>query len=157
MKTITSAMAVAAVAALTFVAACSTSKAMQASVSAARMPAADGVVCPSEDNGMKGPMTVYVDVQYTPDGTPSAAPDVCYIDSGATVVWRDPPERTTAFNLVFTDKSTHREVAKLKASMVAKRYKLSAVITGEPEQQFKYGIQANGRTVDPAIIIKRSQ
>jgi hypothetical protein len=154
MKTIPSAMAVAAVAALTFVAGCSTGKAMQASVAAARMPAADGEVCPNRNNGAKGPMTVYIDVQYAPDGTPSAVPNECYIDSGATIVWRDPVDRTTAFNLVFSDKTTGRELAQLKAASVARRYKLSATISGESGQQFKYGIQANGKTVDPAVIIK---
>jgi len=155
MNTIPSAMAVVAVAALTVAAGCSTSKAMQASVSAASLPKGDGVVCPSTKEEGKGPMTVYVDVQYAPDGTPSAVPNECYIDSGATVVWRDPPDRSTAFNLVFSDKRTGNRVANLKASMAAaKRYKLSAEIRGESGQEFKYGIQANGRTVDPAVIIK---
>ncbi|MDR0182665.1 hypothetical protein [Lysobacter arvi] len=157
MNTIPSAMAAAAVVALVLAAGCGAGKAVQASVAPSRMPADDGAMCPSVEEKGRGPMTVYIDVQYAPDGTPSAQPDVCYVDSGATVVWRDPPERTTAFNLVFTDATSNKPVAQLKASNVARRYKLSATIRGEPGQRFKYGIQANGRTVDPAVIIKRAQ
>ncbi|WP_206859632.1 hypothetical protein [Lysobacter changpingensis] len=153
MKTIPSALAVAAVAALTFAAGCSTSSAMQASVSPAALPADDGVLCPDQKEGKGGP-TVYVDVKYAADGTPSAEPNKCFIDSGTIVVWRDPPDRTTMFNLVFSERRTGRKIANLRSAKATTRYKLSSEITGNPGDEIKYGIQANGKTVDPAVIIK---
>ena len=154
MKMFPSAMAVAAVALLTFVTGCSTGKAMQAS-SVRQVGAAMGepVMCPKEGGGKKLPI-VYVDVQYAADGTPSAVPDTCYVDSGSTVVWRDPPDRTTAFNLVFSDKLTGTRGGPLTATRATAGYSLSAVISGKPGERIKYGIQANGKTVDPAVIIK---
>jgi len=156
MKTIPSAMAVAAVALLVFVIGCGNGSAQSASVRQVSTAAGEGVPCPKEDVPNKATV-VYVDVQYAPDGTPSASPDQCYITSGTTIVWRDPPDRTTAFNLVFGDKLTNTREGKLAAARAATGYQLSAVITGQKGQSFKYGIQANGKTVDPAVIIKKSQ
>lgn len=154
MKTIPSAMAVAAVALLVFATGCGTGSAMQAaSVRQVGPAAGEPVMCPKTDGGKKLPI-VYVDVQYAADGTPSALPDTCYVDNGATVVWRDPPDRTTAFNLVFSDKLTGTRGGLLTASSAATGYSLSAVINGSSGQRIKYGIQANGKTVDPAVIIK---
>jgi len=153
MNTIPSAMAVAAVAALAIATGCSNGKAMQVAVVPAEMPMDDGVACPSDPAGKGGP-TVYVDVNYAADGTPSASPDRCYIDSGTIVVWRDPADRTTMFNLVFSNKATMKEIARLRSAQVAGRYKISSKITGSPKDFIKYGIQANGKTVDPAVIIK---
>ena len=154
MKTIPSATAVAAVS--VFLAGCSTAAMQATSVRQVAPAAGEPVMCPKVDGGKRLPV-VYVDVQYAADGTPSAVPDTCYVDSGATVVWRDPPDRTTAFNLVFSDRVTGTKGGLLGASRAATGYSLSAVINGNPAERIKYGIQANGKTVDPAIIIKRSQ
>lgn len=150
MKTMSCAMAFSAVAVLMCATGCGNGVAMQPAVRAVTPAAADGEVCPSSNSGRPGPSAVYVDVAYAMDGTPSAVPNKCFVDNGATVTWRDPPDRTTQFNLVFADNVG----GTLRAAQAARRYKLSAVIEGKPGQQFKYGIQANGKTVDPAIIIK---
>lgn len=158
MNTIPSAMAVAAVAALAFAAGCSTSRAMQPplAVAPARLPANDGVACPDSEAGRGNPV-VYIDVLYAADGTPSAQPDRCFIDSGTIVVWRDPADRTTMFNLVFSNAATKADLGMMRAAQASGRYKISSKITGNPGDAIKYGIQANGRTVDPAVIIKRAQ
>lgn len=158
MKTIPCAMAVAIVAIVLSAIGCSNGAAMQQAVRMVAPPAAEGEMCPSSDNGRPGPREVYVDIVYAVDGTPSANPNKCFVDNGTTVTWRDPPDRTTQFNLVFANSAlTGTKGGALQSSQAADRYKVAAVMQGRPGDSYKYGIQANGKVVDPAIIIKRAQ
>ncbi|WP_342315155.1 hypothetical protein [Lysobacter sp. FW306-1B-D06B] len=156
MKTMPCAMALLAIAVVLSVSACSNGAAMQQSVRLTTPGADDGVVCPSVEEKGAGPKAVYVDIQYAVDGTPSAVPNKCYVDNGTTVTWRDPADRTTQFNLVFSNAGlTGTRGGALQAAQAAERYKVAAVIQGRPGDNYKYGIQANGKVVDPAIIIKK--
>lgn len=113
---------------------------------------ADGALCGTQ----AGTGPVYVDISYAVDGTPKASPEDCQVKVGTVITWRDPPDRTTQFNLVFSTASPGGPHAPLQvaAASVDNRYKVSITAQGAPGK-YKYGIQANGRMIDPAIIIDR--
>ena len=112
---------------------------------------ADGALCGTQAGS--GP--VYIDISYAVDGTPKASPEDCKVAVGTVITWRDPPDRTTQFNLVFSTASPAGSDAPLQvaAGSVDSRYKVSITAQGAPGR-YKYGIQANGRMIDPAIIIR---
>lgn len=152
MKLMPAAMAVAAVAVL-LLSGCPGPSPEGGSASIAADP--DGVPCPDTLKSPNVP-AVYVEIDYAVDGTPSAHPDQCYVDAGTKITWRDPQGKTTAFNLVFADRApTERALPQnFAATQAAGRYKVSITAHGQKGENFKYGIQANGKTIDPAIIIK---
>ena len=155
MKVMPLAMAVVAVAGLSVVSACSKSSDPVAAGPSTAPADADGVKCPNHGKGPKV-SAVHIDIAYAMDGTPSADPDQCYVDVGTVITWRDPPDQTTTFNLVFSNGSpTEQGARSLAATQAAGRYKVSITAHGNKGQTYKYGIQANGKTVDPAIIINQ--
>lgn len=116
-------------------------------------PDPDGILCPDNPKGPKA-VAVYIDIAYALDGTPSASPDQCYVDAGTRITWRDPPDKTTAFNVIFSSAPPTAEgAAHLSAMSAAGRYKVTITTYGSAGS-YKYGLQANGKTVDPAIIIR---
>lgn len=130
-----------------------TSSAAPSSESPGVAPDADGIPCPDNAKGPKA-VAVYIDIAYALDGTPSANPDQCYVDAGTKITWRDPPDKTTAFNVIFSSAPPTAEgAARLGAMSSAGRYKVTITTYGSAGS-YKYGIQANGKLVDPAIIIR---
>lgn len=99
--------------------------------------------------------SVPIAILYGHDGTPSADPDPCEVNEGAMITWRTPDGVTSPFTIIGEKGHTawgnggmqlpshpsgdHQEV-KVNAHAAPGRY--------------KYGIEANGHTVDPEIIIK---
>lgn len=112
--------------------------------------AADGRPC--SDTVVGGP--VYVDVTYAPDGTP-INPGNCRVASGTEVTWRGPGAEPVAFEIRFKAAVplARGERGLLRAAEAGGRYKVKRTITG-PSGRYDYSILANGKELDPAIIIR---
>lgn len=126
--------------------------------------------CASDGNGWQGGLEedglrcglppidgrVHVEIRYAADGTPSAAPEECTVAPGTRITWRGPEQAPTPFLLRFAEASPAgaREPRDLPSRETGDRQRV-VIIAGEVEGRYKYGIEANGITVDPAIIIDR--
>lgn len=111
---------------------------------------ADGTWCGS--SVATGP--VYIDVTYAADGTP-VDPGDCTVTSGTDVTWRGPNGEPVMFEIRF--KSTapleRGEPSLLPSAETGGRYKVMRKISG-PRGRYDYGIKANDKELDPAIIIR---
>ena len=123
--------------------------------------ASDGGVWGLEDDGLRCGLPpiggrVHVEIHYADDGTPSAVPEECTVAPGTRITWRGPDEAPTPFLLSFTEASPagRGEPRELPSRETAGRQRI-VIIAGEVEGRYKYDIEANGITVDPAIIIDR--
>ena len=123
--------------------------------------ASDGGLWGAEDDGLRCGLPpigdrVHVEIRYADDGTPSAVPEECTVAPGTRITWRGPEETPTPFLLRFTEASPagRGEPRELPSRETADRQRV-VIIAGEVEGRYKYGIEANGIMVDPAIIIDR--
>lgn len=114
-------------------------------------PGADGAWCGTP--GASGP--VYIEVHYAGDGTPSAVPDTCRVAAGTDITWRGPPGDLVAFKIVFPAASPawRDDRRLLVSSEVDRQYKVK-IKAADQAGTYKYGIQARGKEIDPAIIIR---
>ena len=112
----------------------------------------DGVRCGLPAIGGR----VHVEIRYANDGTPSAVPEECTVAPGTRITWRGPQDDATPFVLRFSDASPagRGEPRELSSRDTADRQKV-VIVAGNLEGRYKYGIEANGIMVDPAIIIDR--
>ncbi len=111
----------------------------------------DGVACgPQPVQGR-----VYVEVDYGANAMPAAAPDRCEVQRGSTITWRGPPGETAEFGVVFPGDSPEgpRGSRVLASEPVIGREKITITAGNEPGT-YKYDIEAYGRRLDPAIIIR---
>lgn len=111
---------------------------------------ADGTWCGAN---AKGP--VYINIIYAQDGMPSADPDQCTVDPGAEVTWRGPDGNPTSFAIKFKDVSPvdQDERLGLASDELDKQHKVKKKMSVKAGT-YAYGIQANGKEKDPAIIIR---
>lgn len=112
---------------------------------------ADGTRCRS-DTVVAGP--VYIDIAYSADGTP-ADPGSCLVDSGTDVTWRGPSGAPVKFEIHFkgTAPLDPGERGILPSARIGERQKVTRKVSG-PTGEYKYGIKANDKELDPAIIIR---
>lgn len=98
---------------------------------------------------------VYVDIRYDATGMPSAEPENCEVGQGATVTWRGPQGDDEPFRIDFKDATpvAGDERGVFVAEDHGERYKVVRQM-GSTAGTFPYGIQANGKERDPAIIIR---
>ena len=112
----------------------------------------DGVAC--RDQPREGAGRVYVDIAYGDDGTPGVAADTCAVWPGTTIVWRTPSGEARPFEILFKGDAPG---SPLYERGVGERDRYRASLTApevEAEMTYAYGIRANGRTLDPVIIIR---
>lgn len=98
---------------------------------------------------------VYLEVRYGADGMPSVEPAVCEIDRGARVTWRGPVDAPVEFVIRFKgDSPVAREPrGAFVAARDQDRYRVQRTLDAPPGR-YEYGVIANGRELDPAIIIR---
>lgn len=111
---------------------------------------ADGTRC--GDTVVAGP--VYIDIAYAADGMP-IDPGNCTVDPGTDVTWRGPSGAPARFQIHFkgTPPLDPGERGILPSARIGERYKVMRRVSG-PKGEYKYGIRANGKDLDPAIIIR---
>lgn len=113
----------------------------------------DGIQCPIAPLAVNA---VYIDIVYAADGTPSVAgAQTCGVQSGATITWRTKPGETRPFQLVFKEAHPAEDDGKRdQGGVIGDRYKYRVIAEKVPARtSYKYGIRANGKEVDPEIII----
>lgn len=146
-------------------AAASTALAGCSSCSGGPTPAAGGGLPDTEDGALcdGAPADrVHIEIRYAGDGTPEAHPAECVVRAGTRVVWRT-QEGAAAFELEFRGGSPGtdayapilREQRDFPSRSEGGRQKVGiAARDVDRETRLKYDVVANGRRLDPAIIIR---
>lgn len=111
---------------------------------------ADGRPC-----GTGPAQAVYLEVRYGADGMPSVEPAVCEVDRGTRVTWRGPVDTPVEFAIRFKGASPVPDEPRgvFVADRGSDRYRVQRTLDGEPGR-YDYAVTANGRELDPAIIIR---
>lgn len=127
-------------------------------------PVRDPPVGPASDDGarcMEATATsepqrgaVYIEVAYAPDGTPQITPQKCQIANATRVTWRGPDEEPVVFDIRFKAAApVVREEGELRAERSPDgRYRVRRTLSGAGD--YPYAVFANGKELDPAIIIR---
>lgn len=112
---------------------------------------ADGARCGTDASAM----AVYIDIRYDATGMPSADPENCEVAKNAKVTWRGPEGNQAVFRIDF--KNASPVAGDVRGVLVAEpgddRYRVVRQMGANPGT-YPYGIQANGKERDPAIIIR---
>lgn len=113
--------------------------------------ARDGLKCGSAN--VAG--AVYLEVGYDASGTPTVDPAICEVDRGTRVTWRGPEDERTAFTVRFKNASPVENDPRgvLESSDAGARQRIRRELDGAPGR-YDYAVVANGRELDPAIIIR---
>src|SRR5690606_37984439 len=107
---------------------------------------------------------VHIMVGYAADGTPTVQPMECHVKTGVEITWRGPAFDDTPFQLTFdanpgtvTKGSTGRSASIRRVVVESGTGALGreAGIRAENPGSYKYDVDANGRSLDPHIIIER--
>lgn len=111
----------------------------------------DGVKC--SDALATAP--VYLEVSYDASGMPAVDPVTCEIDRGTQVTWRGPIDTPVVFEVRFKGASPSSLDPRgvLQAVESGERYRIRRELDGAPGQ-YDYAVYANGKELDPAIIIR---
>lgn len=115
--------------------------------------AADGVRCGAA--GSESAEAVFLDVSYDGAGMPAVAPEVCEVRRDTQVTWRGPPGNSVEFAIHFKGPSPvpRERSGVFDSGQDGDRQRVRRVLDGAPAQ-YDYGVRANGRELDPAIIIR---
>jgi hypothetical protein len=112
----------------------------------------DGESCAEPGHGRK----VYIDVAYDGSGMPSVTPDECKVANGTVIVWRTPKDVKEAFAIEFEGESAAGAKAPKKQESAESNGRQKTRLTSNNKiARYKYAIEANGKRVDPAVIIER--
>lgn len=104
--------------------------------------------------GIDAPL-VFIEIRYAADGMPSAHPETCEVRRGTVVAWRGPQDASTPFVLHF--KGASPVANEPRGSFASRGEGTSQVVERRldaPPGRYEYGIRANGKELDPAIIIR---
>lgn len=98
---------------------------------------------------------VFIEIRYDSQGTPSATPETCEIRSGTVVTWRGPAGDVAPFEIAFKDASPVATEPRgtFHSKPDGDRQKVARRLDGA-SGRYAYGVRANGRELDPAIIIR---
>lgn len=114
----------------------------------------DGVPCADEAvAAAPRPGPVYIEVTYADDGMPRVEPVRCAILDGTRVTWRGPRDEPVAFEVRFKQATPQmREQGALVSTSRDYRHRVERTLSRPGE--YRYSVFANGKELDPAIIIR---
>lgn len=112
----------------------------------------DGESCAAANHGKK----VFIDIAYDGSGMPSAIPDECTVKDGTVIVWRTAKDVKAAFDIDFEGESVAGKEAPRRTRSQESNARQKVTLTAtNVDARYKYAIEANGKRVDPAVIIQR--
>ncbi len=97
-----------------------------------------------------------ISVDYASDGTPSARPDACRVQGGTQLTWQGAPGDSRPFTIQFLQGAPDGDNGRaiLPSGDSNTRQTVTVRIKNvHATTNLKYGITANGKQVDPHIII----
>lgn len=98
----------------------------------------------------------HIDVTFDANGRPSVTPDECSVDNGTEIVWRTAADVDVPFEIEFEGESAGGPQAPRNLHSAHGDSRQKVRLTSDNQvKRYKYAIVANGKRVDPAIIIKR--
>lgn len=108
----------------------------------------DGRLC-----GMARSGEVYIQVGYDASGMPVVNPDRCHVTPGTRITWRGPDDDRRGFEIAFKAASaSERGQARIPSEAGRERSKAS-VLAQREAGNYAYSVIANGKELDPQIII----
>jgi len=116
-------------------------------------PGSEGTVAKEGSGAGKAPTFVEISIAFDADGTPSAQPDSVEVLAGGTITWRSAPGETTPFQILPKLAWEQGHVTGLRSHPQGDCQLLTCGASSVPGT-YHYGIEANGKVVDPDIIIK---
>jgi hypothetical protein len=110
----------------------------------------DGLPCGTPGAGA----LVFIEVDYDASGLPRVDPVECEVPRGAQVTWRGPRGTPVPFEIVFKAANPlPRERQGLPSRAAGDRQRVRRSLDAPPGR-YAYSVRANGRELDPAIIIR---
>ena len=111
----------------------------------------DGESCAAANHGKK----VFIDIAYDASGMPSANPDECAVTDGTVIIWRTAKDVKAAFDIDFEGESAAGPGAPKRTRSQESNARQKVTLTAaNKDARYKYAIEANGKRVDPAVIIR---
>lgn len=135
---------------------CSVPEAVQAGSSPDGVPPGHSSSRPNEDGrscteARSG--EVYILVGYDATGMPVVHPERCHVDPGTRITWRGPDNDGRGFEIDFKAASaSERGQDRVPSEEAGDRHKAS-IIARSGRGSFAYSVRANGKELDPQIII----
>jgi hypothetical protein len=87
---------------------------------------------------------------------PSASPEECKVTNGTQIVWRTAENVRGEFEIDFEGESVAGPAAPRKTRSRENHSRQKATLTTNNRvARYKYAIEANGKRLDPAVIIER--
>lgn len=111
-------------------------------------PNEDGRLC-----GVARAGAVYIQIGYDASGMPVVNPDRCHVDPGTRVTWRGPDNDRRGFAIEFKAASASDQGQGRIASEAAHDRSKASITARSARGSYAYSIWANGKELDPQIII----
>jgi hypothetical protein len=117
---------------------------------AASGPNEDGQPC--SDTGPRH-REVYIQIAYDASGMPVVHPEQCRVNPGTRITWRGPDDLRTPFEIAFKAASASADGQGSIASAFGRDRSRAAMVAARGRGSYAYSIIANGKELDPQIII----
>lgn len=111
-------------------------------------PNEDGRLCSVARTG-----EVYIQIGYAPSGMPVVNPDRCHVDPGTRITWRGPDNDQRGFVIEFKAASASEQGQGRIASEAGRDRSKASIVAKRARGSYAYSIWANGKELDPQIII----
>lgn len=148
--------AVAAMAAMAGLSGCQAPESEGTDVPAGGIPPGHADSGPNEDGRLCGAATagaVYILVGYDASGMPVVSPDRCRVTAGTRITWRGPDNDQRGFEIEFKADSASQNGEQRIASEAAPDRSRARIVAKRARGSFAYSVKANGKELDPQIII----
>lgn len=125
-------------------------------MAAGGMPPGHAGSGPNEDGRLCGTTrvgAVYIQVGYDASGMPVVNPDLCHVTAGTRITWRGPDNDQRAFEIAFKAGSASENGQARIPSEAGPEGSRARIVAANAHGSYAYSVRANGRELDPQIII----
>lgn len=148
--------AMAAMATMAGLSGCHAPGAVGTDVPAGGIPPGHAGSGPNEDGRLCGESPageVYILIGYAASGMPVVSPDRCHVAPGTRITWRGPDNDRRAFEIEFKAASASDQGQQRIPSEAGPDRSKARIVAKRAVGRFAYSIKANGKELDPQIII----